>query len=405
MLMTRHSTPCAAAPRLQVFVSDLSATGVVRNAIAIANEAATSGYEVRLLTCQPAGVLRNEVRPDVTLINLLGKADRSSPRRSQLKKALFAYRGHCRQWRPDILLSAGNHGHLLSTIAWAGLPGTKVLRLSNDLDHGSPSLAARLWRGLKFRLMTGRADLLILVSRAFTRDALLCRKIVEGKALIIPNGVAADDVLRASQLPCPHPWTQDDSVPIVLAVGRHAPQKNFDTLLKAFALARRQRPMRLLFLGDEIGSEGRRLRAMVAGLGLAQDVDFVPATSSPFPYMSAASVLALPSHWEGSSNVLLEAMACGTPVIASRTAGDAEYVLDGGRHGLLVDPQDVDGIASALLVQTSGSAVEPGPRAWAFDRGAAMRRYVRLFDQVTVAAAAFGSWSREPMTSARAVRG
>ena len=405
MLMSPNTPARAAAPRLQIFASDLSATGVVRNAIAIANEAAASGYEVRLLTCQPAGVLRNEVRPDVTLINLLGKSDGPSARRTQLKKALFAYRGHCRSWRPDIMLSAGNHGHLLSTFAWLGLPGTKVLRLSNDLDHGAPSLPARLWRSLKFRLMTGRADLLVLVSRAFTRDALLCRKIVEGKALVVPNGVAADEVLRASLLPCPHPWAQDGSVPIVLAVGRHARQKNFDTLVEAFALARRKRPMRLLFLGDSVGPEGQRLQAMVADLGLSKDVDFVPPTANPFPYMAAASVLALPSHWEGSSNVLLEAMACGTPVIASRTAGDAEFVLGGGQHGLLVDPDDVGGLASAVLAQTGDAPLQPGTRAWSFDRRAALRRYVRLFDQVTFAAATAGNWSRGPAATVRAVRG
>jgi glycosyltransferase involved in cell wall biosynthesis len=98
--------------------------------------------------------------------------------------------------------------------------------------------------------------------------------------------------------------------------------------------------------------------------------------------MAAAGALALPSLWEGSSNVLLEAMACGTPVIASRTAGDAEHVLDGGKHGVLVDPHDVESLAAALVRQTGTGRVEPGNRVQSFARDHAMSRYIQLFDQL-----------------------
>ena len=96
----------------------------------------------------------------------------------------------------------------------------------------------------------------------------------------------------------------------------------------------------------------------------------------------ALAVLALPSLWEGSSNVLLEAMACGTPVIASHTAGDARYVLGSGKYGLLVDPLDPDALAAALLRQTSDSRIEPASRARAFDRKHALDKYLGLFDRL-----------------------
>jgi glycosyltransferase involved in cell wall biosynthesis len=116
-------------------------------------------------------------------------------------------------------------------------------------------------------------------------------------------------------------------------------------------------------------------------LGIADDVDLVPATANPFPLMAAAGALALPSLWEGSSNVLLEAMACGTPVVASRTAGDSEHVVNGGKYGLLVDPFDVEGLAAALLRQTGPDRIEPGDRIQAFSRDRAMTRYIQLFDE------------------------
>jgi glycosyltransferase involved in cell wall biosynthesis len=121
---------------------------------------------------------------------------------------------------------------------------------------------------------------------------------------------------------------------------------------------------------------------MASQLGVESDVEFVPATGNPFPYMAGARTLILPSLWEGSANVLLEAMACNTPVVASRTAGDAEHVLGSGKFGLLVDPRDIEQLAAAILRQVGPDPVRPGARAENFSRAAAMRRYVRLFDRL-----------------------
>jgi glycosyltransferase involved in cell wall biosynthesis len=375
------------APRLQIFVSDLTATGVVRNAIGIANEAAAAGYDVRLLTCRPAGVLRHQVRADVTVVKLLKDSAPGRSRRFDLKQTLGEYRRHSRQWRPDIMLSAGNHGHLLSILAWLGLPGIKVLRISNDLNHGDPSPPVRWWRNLKFRLIANLADKLVYVSRALGEHPLLARHLASGKALVIANGVDIEAVRAASQQQCLHRWASDSSVPFVLAVGRHVRQKNLGTLLNAFAIARCSRPMRLIILGDGNMDETARLSARMLELGIADDVDLVPATANPFPLMAAAGALALPSLWEGSSNVLLEAMACGTPIVAARTAGDAEHVLDFGKYGLLVDPHDVEGIAAALVRQTGPDPVAPRDRIQSFSRDRTMARYIQAFDEVVAGTA------------------
>ena len=368
--------------RLQIFVSDLSATGVVRNAVAIANRAAASGYDVRLLTCRAGGVMGGKVDPRVAIVELLASAEPGSSRRSQLKQSFLAYRRHSRAWRPHILLSAGNHGHLLSSFAWLGLPGSKVLRISNDLCHGAPSPLARLWRRLKFRMVTALAHRLVLVSRSRDRDRLLSRCIASGKAVVVPNGVDVQAIQNASLEPCPHPWARDGDVPLLLAVGRHVRQKNFLLLLRAFAAARRKQAMRLIILGEGMPGETLRLHNLAVSLGVSADVQFVAPTDNPFPYMAAARALVLPSLWEGSSNVLLEALACGTPVIASRTAGDAEQILSRGRFGLLVDPSDEEGIADALLRQVGPDPVVPGNRAVAFGLAVTLGNYMQLFDHL-----------------------
>jgi glycosyltransferase involved in cell wall biosynthesis len=371
----------ATASRLQIFVSDLNATGVVRNAVALANAAADAGYQVRLLTCRPEGPFRNAVSPGVTLVSLLSDRARTGPRHSRLKQALLAYRRHSRDWRPNIMLSSGNHCHLLSTIAWAGLPGFKVVRISNDLSHGSKSWATKIWRDMKFRFVAAGADALVLNSRVLGDHPILAPHAASGKAVTIPNGVNVDAVNEAASGLCLHPWVLNRSVPLALAVARHAKQKNLDTLLHAFSIARRRREMRLIILGHSDAAETPRLKGRVEELSLGDDVDFVPATANPFAYMSAASVVALPSLWEGSSNVLLEAMACGTPVVASRTAGDAKHVLGSGDYGILVDPRNVEELAAALLRQTGSQKIVPGERARSFDWKEALSQYIGLFDQ------------------------
>ena len=376
-------------PRVQIFVSDLSATGVVRNAIAIANQAAASGFQVRLLTCHADGVLRDEVEPAVEVIALLDARNRTGKRDTQLKRALIRYRQETRQWRPDIMLSAGNHGHLLSSFAWLGLPGIKVLRISNDLGHGRARLSwfKRIRRAIKFRFMAGLADRLILVSRSIEQHPMMAPHVKSGKALAIPNGVDVAEVRRMAAIPCPHPWLADPRVPAVLAVGRPAPQKNFGTLIRALAEARKERELRLVILGGGDRADVAGIARLASQLGVRQHVDFVASVPNPFSYMAAADVLALPSLWEGSSNVLLEAMACGTPVVAATSAGDARVVLDKGRFGLLVEPLDEEALASALLHQTGERPILPAKRARELDRGHALAAYMQLLNQLAGAPA------------------
>jgi glycosyltransferase involved in cell wall biosynthesis len=229
--------------------------------------------------------------------------------------------------------------------------------------------------------MAASADRLVLVSHALARDPLLAPLVASGKAVVIPNGVDVERVRLAASAEGPHPWLGAGQAPVVLAVGRHVAQKNFAVLLEGFAIARQQRAMRLLFLGEGTAEAIAPLQGRARALGVDEDVGFVPPVSNPFPFMRGASLFALPSLWEGSSNVLLEALACGTPIVASWTAGDAELILDGGRFGLLANPTDAAEWAGAILRQLSSERVGPGDRATRFSRQAALASYLALFDE------------------------
>ena len=195
------------------------------------------------------------------------------------------------------------------------------------------------------------------------------------KSIVIPNGVDLEAVRGKAAEPCNHRWFAED-VPVVLGVGRLVQQKNFETLIEAVALAARSHPLCLLLIGD--GPLASRLATQAAAAGLGDRFEIIAPVANPMPYMARAAVLAFPSWWEGASNVLLEALACGTPVVASRTAGSAAEVLDGGAFGILVDPAEPQDIAEGLLTQLGALPVKPADRALTFSRKAALETYADL---------------------------
>jgi glycosyltransferase involved in cell wall biosynthesis len=193
------------------------------------------------------------------------------------------------------------------------------------------------------------------------------------KAVVIPNGVDVAAVCAQAEQPAAG---FDYNGPVALAVGRLVAQKNFGTLLEAVAIARRSIDLNLLLIGA--GPLKAELEESARGLGLGDAFRIIDPVSNPFPLFRQADVIVLPSWWEGSSNVLLEALACGTPVVASRTAGSAEEVLDEGRYGLLVDPSDAQALADAIIRQVGPDALGPQDRAADYDRSKSLDAYADL---------------------------
>ncbi|MGD9299694.1 MAG: glycosyltransferase, partial [Thiohalocapsa sp.] len=150
-------------------------------------------------------------------------------------------------------------------------------------------------------------------------------------------------------LPCPHPWLDEaaqHAAPVLLGAGRLERQKDFPTLLRAFAALRGERRCRLVLLGE--GAWRHRLTAEAAALGVAADLDLPGFQSNPYPFLARARVFVLSSAWEGSPNVLTEAMALGTPVVATDCPSGPREVLADGRFGRLVPVGDAAALAKAM---------------------------------------------------------
>jgi len=374
----------AAIGRIALFVFDFSATGVVRNCIAIANRLHADGHDVRLIACCAEGTLRPLVDAGIAVQIIeqnIGKRAGAASRRLRLIRCFAGLRSLLGAMKPDILLSTGNHAHALCLAASVGMKGIRrIYRISNDLDHGRRDVASWARRVIMGAVVRDAAHL-ILVSPHLLADETIRGAAQRGRVSVIPNGVQVDCIRARAAQPVAHRWLgegRDASIPTVIGIGRIVEQKNFDTLVRALAIAGRVRPMRLLILGDGSEQARRDLIALAEAEGVADRIDLVGAVDNPFAYLARADAFALPSRWEGAPNVLLEAIACGLPVIASRTAGNAADVLGGGRFGMLIDPEDTDALAAALLRQTGPDRLMPGDRARDFDIADTMNGYAAL---------------------------
>jgi glycosyltransferase involved in cell wall biosynthesis len=132
-----------------------------------------------------------------------------------------------------------------------------------------------------------------------------------------------------------------------LGAGRLARQKDFRTLIRAFARVHAERHYRLVILGE--GNDRAPLEALAVKLGLKDDIDLPGFVTNPFAYMSKAALFVLSSAWEGFGNVLAEAMALGVPVVSTDCPSGPREILQDGRYGPLVPVGDACALAKAMI--------------------------------------------------------
>jgi glycosyltransferase involved in cell wall biosynthesis len=203
-----------------------------------------------------------------------------------------------------------------------------------------------------------------------------------GSVTTVHNPVA-DDTLRAhAQQALEHTWFTPGAAPVILAAGRLTEQKDFATLIRAFAGVRADREARLIILGE--GRLRGELERLACTLGIQADVYMPGFVENPFQYMARASALVLSSEYEGLPGVLIQAMACGCPVISTDCPGGSREILDDGRYGTLVSIGDADEMAMAILAELDS----PTPKEILIDRAEdfsvdrAVSNYLTLLDTV-----------------------
>ncbi|MFO7645988.1 MAG: glycosyltransferase [Desulfosarcina sp.] len=389
--------------RIALFLSSLSGGGAERIILELARALAQRGYAVDLVVCRlkgdlvteiPGGVrpVELEIAPRSALLRTLIKL----PARTwltllpvMLRKPLKKIRSlpflevYLRRERPDVILASTHVPNLLAlwAVRLSGLQVRTVLKQDNSLARSIENSTDPLRRKLPrlLRLWYAQADAVVAVSEGVADEIAAVAQIPRAQIHVIHNPIDADRIARQAETKPDHPWFQPGQPPVLLAAGRLHLQKDYPTLLRAFASLRKERNLRLAILGE--GHERPRLEKLIGDLGIGADVRLLGFQKNPFAFMARAAVFVLSSAWEGLGNVLIEALACGCPVVSTDCPHGPSEVLEKGRYGTLVPVGDPEKLARAIgeALDRPGDPQAGLQRARAFDIQNIADQYVRLF--------------------------
>ncbi|MDZ4160156.1 MAG: glycosyltransferase [Anaerolineaceae bacterium] len=327
--------------RIALFYSSLRGGGVERSGLNLASGLRGRGYEVDLVLVNASGELLDQVPPGVRLVNLAA---------GRALLALLPLIRYMRSAKPFAMLSAQTHNNIIAV--WARQLSLLRTRLVVS-EHtylsavaSNPGNTRARMHPLAIRIFYPKADQIVAVSKGVAADLSLRTGISRERIQVIYNPIVTPQLFSLASESLAHPWFSPGQPQVILAVGRLALPKDYFTLLRAFAIIRQQRLARLLILGE--GRLRQSLEREVRQLGLKEDISLPGFVANPYAYMARAGVFALSSAWEGLSNVLVEAMACGAPVVSTDCPSGPSEILENGRYGRLTPVGDAPALAEAI---------------------------------------------------------
>lgn len=326
-----------------LFFSNFNGGGIQRVMLSLAEGLSVLGWRVDLVLVQGVGPLYTEVPDGCRCINLAA---------GHASQALFKFMDYLKAENPGAILSSQTHLNLVAILAriLTGWKGRLVLSEHIALDFSA--LNPTGWKDRFYPYLAGIfyrwADEIVLVSQDAAQRFLEITHLPEKMVRVVYNPVVSEKLIEQSRVNPGHAWLNVPDQPLLLAAGRLTPQKDFETLLRAFALLRTSLlSAKLIILGE--GDERLHLQQLSEDLGLKHVVQFLGFVNNPFAYMANASVFILSSRWEGFANVIVEAMACGTPVVSTDCPSGPAEILENGKYGRLVPIGDPKALAEAIF--------------------------------------------------------
>jgi glycosyltransferase involved in cell wall biosynthesis len=272
-----------------------------------------------------------------------------------LLRRLPAMADYFRCARPEAILAAEPRFNLIA--AWgrslSGLGSPLVIseriQVSRHAVFEGPWGDQRL-HGL-LRRAYRKADAIVAVSDGVADDLATYAGIARDRITTVYNPVVSPELLAKAREPLDHQWFGPGEPPVILGAGRLDPQKDFATLIRAFARVRARRPARLVILGADSRMKpacSAELKALPGALGVAEDVAMPGFVDNPLAFMARSSVFVLSSLYEGLPGVLIQALACGCPVVSTDCPSGPREILNHGQFGPLVPVGDDAALAAAI---------------------------------------------------------
>jgi glycosyltransferase involved in cell wall biosynthesis len=334
----------------------LTGGGAEMSMLRLAEDFVTRGYDVRVAVLRRAGQLVALIPANVQVDEIGGGRLGCIPRLARYLARL----------RPDAIFGFMTYASVVAILAQAMSPSLKRIVVS---EHTVFSRSIRIRGGLP-KLFHYAAPLayrwtraVICVSHGVEADLARTARLPRKRLATVYNPVITDALLERSCETPDHPWLANKDKPVILAAGRLEKLKNYPLMLRAFARLREHAECRLLILGE--GSQKAVLEAEIARLGIGDCVALAGFRDNAMAYMRRADLFVLTSDFEGLSNVLIEAMAVGCPVVSTDAPHGPREVLQGGRYGRLVPVGDVGALAAAMRQALRDPGDRQAAAAWA----------------------------------------
>ncbi|AHK78113.1 glycosyl transferase family 1 [Ectothiorhodospira haloalkaliphila] len=258
---------------------------------------------------------------------------------------------YLQEHRPTLLLAAKDRAGraALKARRRAGVDTRVFIRLGTTLSEALEGRSGlRKWlRYRPMRQLYPLADGIVAVSRGVADDVRQITGLPEDRVHVVRNPVITPGLEALAAKPAPHPWLEDGGDPVIIGMGRLTRQKDFPTLLRAFADIQVHRPARLIILGE--GGDREALATLTRSMGMQDKVSMPGFAVNPYAWLSRSHLFVLSSAWEGSPNALTEAMALGVPVVSTDCRSGPREILQDGRYGPLVPVGDVSALGKAIL--------------------------------------------------------
>ena len=327
--------------RVAFILPSLKGGGAQRVVLTIANKLANSGLEVDVVLFEQAGEYVEHVSPRINVWDL---------RTKRAMRSFLPLLRYTRRRKPLIVISSLPHVNLLMILVkLLGSKATKVIAV----EHNTLSQTIQHSRGYSIyvlialmKLFYRYATKLIAVSHGVKNDLQEVLKLKDKSVTVIYNPVITASLSSQSKKPVRHPFFEDRSSPVIVAAGRLTQAKGFNLLLDAISLVTRDTPCRLIILGE--GPDREALEEQLQRLGLESSVSLPGFVANPYSFFSNSDLFVLSSYWEGLPTVLIEALACGTPVVSTDCPSGPKEILENGRLGQLVPVGDVKALASEI---------------------------------------------------------
>lgn len=365
----------ACKPRVMYFITSMAGGGAEKAVASLLQCHNSEQFELHLLVNRFEGPYSERIPAHVKVTELGVR---------RLRHALPALIRCLCEIRPDVVVSHMWENNVLTMAANRFLRNSFAAILC---EHSAISRKRRIGANLLRRWAYSRADAVIGCSQHMGDEIVTLLQVPVHRVHVIPNAVIDESFYKRLQEPNPHLWMhtreEGERVPVVVGAGRLVPEKRFDLLLHAIARINERQAIRAVIIGE--GHLRNELESLRSALGLDHAVDIPGFTKNPLPYMAHADVFVQTSDVEGLPTALIEAVACGTPVVATNTVAGTAEVLDGIEAAALIPCGDVEAIMQAIVMQLQAQAIDnhtKGKRRHAAaECPVAMKRYVS--DQVT----------------------